>query len=72
VATNFANPRSHEAREGRMVAPDPGSRACFDLDLEFHSGAGDVSAAADAIAALQAGIAPLVSPDPQPGCCVPG
>ena len=55
-----------------MVAPDPGSRACFDLDLEFHSGAGDVSAAADAIAALQAGIAPLVSPDPQPGCCVPG
>jgi hypothetical protein len=71
-ATNFPNPRSHEARQGRIVALQPGDRARFDLDLEFLAGAADVAAAERAIAALQAGVDPLVFQEPQPGWCVTG
>jgi hypothetical protein len=71
-ATNFPNPRSHEARHGRTVALDPGGRTCFDIELDFHAGAADVAAAERAIASLRSGIAPLVFSDPQPGWCVTG
>lgn len=69
-ATNFPNPRSHEAREGRTVELEPGGRARFDIDLEIHAGPAAVAAAEAAIAALRADNVPRVFSAPEPGWCV--
>jgi galactose mutarotase-like enzyme len=70
-ATNFPNPRSHEAREGRVVALAPGGRASFELDIEVHATSAEVAAAEDAVATLRHGVVTSISAAPEPGWSAP-
>ncbi len=42
-ATNFPNPRSFEQQQGRVVSLAPGGKATFDLRLEIHPTAAEVT-----------------------------
>jgi hypothetical protein len=42
-ATNYPNPRSFEARQGRVVALEPGGTCTFDLQLQVHQTAAEVN-----------------------------
>jgi galactose mutarotase-like enzyme len=65
--TNFPNPRSFEAAQGRVVKLDPGESRRFDLTLEVHPDAESVSAAEKAIAKIQGSVKPKSFDTPQKG-----
>jgi galactose mutarotase-like enzyme len=66
-ATNFPNPRSFEKEQGRVVMLKPGASVHFDVMLDVHTTAQDVSSAEQAIAKIQAGTAAKVHSTPQAG-----
>lgn len=68
-ATNFPNPRSFEGEQGRVVQLPPGGKQAFDLELSWLPDATDVSAAEQAIAALQTQAEPIFHDRPQAGWC---
>ncbi len=67
--TNFPNPRTFEGRKGRVIRLEPGGRAQFEICIQMHGNAADVSNSEDAISALRAGHEPDVADHPQPGWC---
>jgi hypothetical protein len=67
--TNFPNPRTHEAQQGRVVELAPGETAAYDLALEIHNSPAALQAAQDAVASLQADCRAQVFDQPQPGWC---
>ncbi len=67
--TNYPNPRSHEGKAGRVVKLAEGAKTSFQLTLELHATADEVSAAAKAATALAAGRERTLKQTPQPGWC---
>ena len=67
--TNFPNPRSFEGQQGRIVPLAPGGRVAFQLGLEIHVGSEQIQQAGQAIAALQAGVTPVMCGLPQAPWC---
>jgi hypothetical protein len=65
-AVNFPNARSFEKRNGRVVGLGPGESRRFEVELEAYGDAAAVSAAAAAVAKLQRGVTPEISPKPLP------
>ncbi|MBI3839003.1 MAG: aldose 1-epimerase family protein [Planctomycetia bacterium] len=65
--TNFPNPRTFEKEQGRVIVLKPGASVHFDVTLDVHATAQDVSAAEGAIAKIQAGTGPKVHSAPQAG-----
>ena len=65
-ATNYPNPRSFEQQQGRVVALQPGGKCTFDVQLQVHPTAAEVSrhAAADRIAAEDPGHDPSSTATP--------
>jgi hypothetical protein len=66
-ATNFPNPRSFEAAQGRVVKLAAGETRQFEVALEVHPDAASVSSAAQAIARLQGNVKPQIFDQPQKG-----
>jgi hypothetical protein len=66
-ATNFPNPRTFEQEQGRVIVLKPGASAHFDVTLDIHATAQDVSSAEQAIVRIQAGRQPKVHSTPQEG-----
>ncbi|RJG01797.1 aldose 1-epimerase family protein [Noviherbaspirillum sedimenti] len=64
---NFPNPRSFEARHGRVAALDAGQSRELALDIEIHGSAASVAQAAAAIARLQATVTPTLHAAPLSG-----
>lgn len=69
--TNYPNPRSFEGKHGRLVALPPGGRTRFDLALEMHATADEVSMAQQAALALSGNAKPQLHAQPQPEWCAP-
>jgi galactose mutarotase-like enzyme len=67
--TNFPNPRSFEARQGRVVSLAPGQRRTFTVRLEAHATPEEVAQGEAAIQSLAAGRAPQIERQPQPSWC---
>jgi len=67
--TNFPNPRSFETIKNRVVKLAGGQKQVFDLKMEIHGSAQEVSAAEAAIAKIQAGRQPKVFDQPQADWC---
>jgi hypothetical protein len=67
--TNFPNPRSFETAKNRVVQLDGNAKQAFDLTLDIHGTAAEVSAAESAVNKLQAGRAPTIHPQPLPDWC---
>lgn len=65
--TNFPNPRSFEARHGRVVALDPGQSREMAIDIEIHDSAASVARARVAVARLQEAAGPILHSAPLPG-----
>ena len=65
-ATNFPNPHSFEAQQGRVVPLAPGEKRDFDLRLNWLTSAAEIAAAEQSIAALQPG-EPKIHTAPQSG-----
>lgn len=65
--TNFPNPRSYEAAQGRVCRLAGGAEQSFAIRLNVLHGAVEVAAEAEAIAALQASAEPVVHRRLQPG-----
>jgi hypothetical protein len=70
--TNYPNPRSYEAQQGRIVKLAPGQTARFELEVDVHSDAQSVANARQAVDAIQAGTQPRIHDQPQPGWCPAG
>jgi galactose mutarotase-like enzyme len=68
-ATNFPNPRSFEKEEGRVVTLKPGASVHFEVALDVHGNAQEVSDAEQAIAKIQGATKPQVHKAPQAGWC---
>lgn len=68
-ATNYPNPRSFEAEQGRVVSLAAGGKHTMDLALEIHANDREVASAAQAIAEIQSGTRPTIHNDPQAGWC---
>jgi hypothetical protein len=68
--TNFPNPRTHEAKHGRVVSLGPGETIRLQLAIEIHDGAAAVGAVEQSIAALAGDAPPQIITRPQPGWCV--
>ena len=68
-ATNFPNPRSFEKEQGRVVSLAPGAKQAFDLRLQWHLAADEVSAAEQAVSAIAGDVQPKIVNQPQPGWC---
>ncbi len=66
-ATNFPNARSYEARQGRVLALQPGQKRTFELQLAWLREAGEIEAAEQEIERLQQQAAPTIHPTPQRG-----
>lgn len=64
--TNFPNPKSFEATQGRVVELAPGGQVTFDLALDRLAG-GEIAAARAEIVAAAAGRSPRVSARPRSG-----
>ena len=64
--SNFPNAKPFERDRGRVIALAAGQSRTFELSLEVHPDRAAVAAAAEAIAALQAGIVPEILPKPDP------
>ncbi len=69
--TNFPNPRSFEGEKGRVAKLAPGASVTYDVALEMHTTAEQVSAAEKAIAQLQGSTKPTVHPKPLADWCAP-
>jgi galactose mutarotase-like enzyme len=67
--TNFPNPRSFETVKNRVVKLAGGQKHAFDLTLEVHGSAADVTAAEAAVTKIQAGRTPKIHPQPLPDWC---
>lgn len=67
--TNFPNPRTFEATKNRVVQLAGGQKQVFEVTLEIHGSAAEVSASEAAVAKLQAGRPPKVFDQPQPDWC---
>ena len=67
--TNFPNPRSFETAKNRVLKLAGGAKQAFDLTLDIHGSAGDVSKAEEAINKLQAGRQPTIHSQPLPEWC---
>lgn len=67
--TNYPNPRSHEGKQGRVVKLAGGAKTSFDLSLEIHGTAAEVSQAEQATVAPAAGKAPKIHDRPLAGWC---
>lgn len=65
--TNFPNPRSYEAEQGRIGRLAGGTSREFGLQIDVLEGADQVAAAETAIAALQAAAVPAIQCRPLPG-----
>jgi len=65
-ATNFPNPRSFEAQQGRVLPLAAGETRRFDLQLQYHAAAAGVQEAEGAIRALCGASAPLLHAQPKP------
>jgi hypothetical protein len=65
--TNFPNPRSFEAEQGRVIKLEPGETAKFEIALDIHPDAASVKAAEAAIEKLQGSAEPKIFRKPQPG-----
>jgi hypothetical protein len=70
--TNFPNPRTYEARQGRVLKLAPGASARFELEVDVHGDGQSVARAQQAIAEIQAGTQPRIHQQPQPGWCPAG
>jgi hypothetical protein len=68
-ATNYPNPRSFEAEQGRVVQLAPGGKHTMDLGLEIHANDREVATASQAIAEIQGGTRPTIHSGPQAGWC---
>lgn len=66
-ATNFPNPRSFEAEQGRVVKLAAGETRRFEIALEVHPDSASVSSAEQAIAKLQGSVKPQIFDKPQKG-----
>jgi hypothetical protein len=66
-ATNFPNPRSFEATQGRVVKLLPGTSAQFDMAIALHTDAASVAQAQREIEALQGNVVPEICPAPRLG-----
>lgn len=67
--TNFPNPRTFETAKNRVVKLAGGQKQVFDLTMDVHTSALDVSMAAAAVAKTQGGLEPKVFDQPQPDWC---
>jgi hypothetical protein len=67
--TNFPNPRTFETAKNRVVKLAGGQSQVFDLTLEVHGSAQEVSAAEAAVAKIQAGREAQIHPQPLPDWC---
>jgi len=67
--TNFPNPRSFETIKNRVVKLAGGQKQAFDLMLDIHGSAAEVTAAEAAVNKIQAGRAPKIHPEPLPDWC---
>ncbi len=65
--TNFPNPRSFEASQGRVRSLAPGETARFGLALEIHQASAAAKQAEERIARRQAEAQPEICNSPQPG-----
>jgi galactose mutarotase-like enzyme len=65
--TNFPNPRSFEAEQGRVVKLKPGETVKFEVTLEVLADAAAVSAAEQAVAKIAGGKKPEVFATPKAG-----
>lgn len=65
-ATNFPNVKSFEKANGRVVPLAPGETRCFGVTIEAHADAAAVTAAEQAVAAIQAGVKPEICTKPDP------
>jgi hypothetical protein len=68
-ATNYPNPRSYEAEQGRVVTLAPGGSHAMELSFALHRTPAEVSAATRAIAEIQGSTSPTIHSHPQPGWC---
>jgi len=67
--TNFPNPRTFETGKNRVVQLAPGQKQTFDVTLEIHGSAQEVTTAEAAVTKIQGGLAPKVFDQPQPDWC---
>jgi galactose mutarotase-like enzyme len=64
--TNFPNRKSFEKEKGRVIALAPGESRTFQIEMVVHADAQAVDAARRAVADLQRGASPQLSPEPDP------
>lgn len=69
--TNFPNPRSFETAKNRVVKLAPGQKQAFEVNVEVHRSAAEVSTGEAAVAKIQAGRQPQIASSPQPDWCAP-
>jgi hypothetical protein len=69
--TNFPNPRTFETAKQRVVQLGPGEKRTFEVGVEVHSSASEVSAAEAAVSKIQAGREPQIHQQPQADWCAP-
>jgi hypothetical protein len=69
--TNYPNPRSFETAKERVVKLAPGQSQAFDLTLEAHGSAAEVSAAEAEVARIGANRPSEVHPQPLAEWCAP-
>jgi hypothetical protein len=65
-AINFPNPRSFEERHGRVRKLLAGETLRFDLQIEFHDGAGEVERTERAIRQMQQAVTSTIYREPRP------
>ena len=63
---NFPNRRSFEKQQGRVIVLDGGESRTFELTIEAHGDAAEVSAAEKAVAAIQGKVTPEICSQPEP------
>jgi hypothetical protein len=69
--TNFPNPRTFETAQNRVVKLGPGEKRLFEVTVEVHAAASEVSAAEAAVGKVQGGRQPQVHERPQADWCAP-
>jgi len=68
--TNFPNPRSYEAKQGRVVKLAAHATTAFDYQLHVRGSQAEIAAAEKEITTLQQAAAPNIASQPQPGWCI--
>jgi hypothetical protein len=69
--TNFPNPRTFETAKNRVIKLGPGEKRLFEVTVEVHAAASEVSAAEAAVGKVQGGRQPQVHERPQADWCAP-